>query len=71
MKYFILYVFGRDLILKEFYLKGKSFKHMEDRIRHYSNGSIFTSKFCITTANNYLGFLREIDLEFHPELKKN
>lgn len=70
MRYFILYVFNQNMTIREFYFKSRSFVQLEDRIRYYSDGCIFTSKFAIDCDNIFLGFLREIDLEFHPELKK-
>ena len=61
MKYFVLYTLNADDDIKEYYLKGKSMKHMEERIRRYSNGMIVTSKWALCTDNNEFGFLREIN----------
>ena len=73
MKYFVLYTFNSENSIKKYYLKGKSMKHMEDRIKKYSNGMLVTSKWTLFTDNIEFGFLREVNptLEFpHALLKK-
>jgi len=69
MRYFILYTSSK-YGFKENYLKGESFKEMEDKIQKFSNGRICTNKSSLYTYNIPLGFLREINLNFHPELSE-
>jgi hypothetical protein len=71
MKYFVLYTFNSENSIKKYYLKGKSMKHMEDRIKKYSNGMLVTSKWTLFTDNIEFGFLREVNptLEF-PHMTK-
>ncbi|MFP5111627.1 hypothetical protein ACSU64_04485 [Bacillaceae bacterium C204] len=71
MKYFVLYVTFNDNLISEFYLKGKSMKHMEERIQRYSNGAISTSKWTIMTCNAASSFLREINPSEYPHLTKH
>lgn len=70
MKYFILYTSNHDGSFEENYFKAKSFKHLYDRIKYYSDGALVTSSFALYTSNIECGFLREIDLKYHPELTK-
>ncbi|TKC14370.1 hypothetical protein [Robertmurraya kyonggiensis] len=70
MKYFVLYYSTGDCVKGEIYLKGKSKRHMEERIEHYSNGALSTSKNSLITSNLSSAFLREIDLIEYPHLKK-
>ncbi|MEY2195763.1 hypothetical protein AB7942_23970 [Neobacillus sp. BF23-41] len=71
MKYFVLYVTFNDDSTDEFYLKGKSMKHMEERIQRYSNGALSTSKWTIMTSNAKSSFLREVDPSEYPHLTKH
>jgi hypothetical protein len=70
MKYFVLNVTFNDNLTSEFYLKGKSMNHMEDRIKRYSNGAIGTSKWTLVTTNAISSFLREVDPSEYPQLTK-
>lgn len=46
-------------------------KHIEDRVKKYSNGMLATSKWALFTDNIEFGFLREVNptLEF-PHMTK-
>jgi hypothetical protein len=71
MKYFVLNVTFNDNLTSEFYLKGKSMKHMEERIKRYSNGAIATSKWTLVTSNAISSFLREVDPSEYTQLTKH
>jgi hypothetical protein len=69
MKYFVLHTLDSGFNM-EYYLKGKSFNHIEERIKKYSNGILSTSKWTLVTGNINLGFLREVQPKEFPNLKK-
>lgn len=69
MKYFVLYSFNGENFLEN-YLKGKSAKHMEERIKRYSNGMLVTSKWALCTDNIECSFLREVNPSEFPHLTK-
>jgi hypothetical protein len=71
MKYFVSYVTFRDNLTDEFYLKGKSMKHMEERIQRYSNGALATSRWSLITSNASYGFIREVNPSEYPHLTKH
>ncbi|WP_316572049.1 hypothetical protein [Neobacillus sp. YIM B06451] len=71
MKYFVLYVTWGDTRIDKFYLKGKSYSFMEERIERYSNGCLSTNKFTIYTDNAVYGVLREVPPGEALEIGKN
>lgn len=70
MKYFILHVAvdEEDDFSKDYYIKGKSIEYVTERITHYSNGCLCTTKFSLLTQHVQHGFIREIDLKHYPGL---
>jgi len=71
MKYFILYHGDEEYGFREFYLKGKSLAHMEDRIKNYSVGSLSTNKGTLYTSNIQVGFLLEVNPSEHQLSKSD
>lgn len=70
MKYFVLYCISDDGHIFEIYLKGKSMKHMQERIIRYSNGILCTNKDSIMTKNLVASFIREVNPKEYPQLTK-
>lgn len=69
MKYFVLHTL-QDQYRKDYFLKGKSMEHIEERIHTYSEGILSTNKWTLMTCNVECGYLREVSLDEYPEMKK-
>lgn len=69
MKYCVLYTIN-DYGVREYFIKGKSVEHIEDRIKAYSDGFLSTNKWTLLTSNIENGYLREINLSEFPDKSK-
>ena len=71
MKYFVLYFSDEGQPFGEFYLKGKSMKHIAERVEKYHEGVLSTTRGTLMTSNITYGFLLEVNPIEHNLSKRD
>jgi hypothetical protein len=55
MKYFVLHTID-EKYNEEYFIQGKSFEHLEERIQKYADGMLSTNKWTLVTSNLICGY---------------